>query len=111
MCSHIDAACFMVNVFRTSCREEMPLNDLAIIQEKVSVAIGKLDAVIDWTRLSFDAALFYHSSIFSETEQGTIRVTKDRLNRDFAFITDEIPEPVLYTLQREIGKVIARKQS
>lgn len=107
MCAHIDAACFMVNVFRASNVSEMTLNRLAIIQDKVSAVIEKQDAVIDWTRLSFEAALFYHSSVFSETGRGTIRVTEDRLNRDFDFITDEIPETVLHTLQEEIGRALA----
>ena len=107
MCAHIDAACFMVNVFRASNASEMPLSRLAYIQEKVSAEIEKQDAVIDWTRLSFEAALYYYGSIFSETDEGMIRVTKDRLDRDFAFITDEIPGAVLTALQSEIKRVIA----
>ena len=106
MCAHIDAACFMVNVFRANA-SEMPLSRLAFIQEKVSAEIEKQDAVIDWTRLSFEAALYYYGSLFSETDEGVIRVTKDRLDQDFAFITDEIPASVLRALQSEIGKAIA----
>lgn len=107
MCAHIDAACFMVNVFRASKASEMPLSKLAFIQEKVSAEIEKQDAVIDWTRLSFEAALYYYGSLFSEADDGTIRVKKDRLERDFDFITDEIPETVLHTLQEEIGRALA----
>lgn len=107
MCAHIDAACFMVNVFRASKASEMPLNRLALIHEKVSAVIEKQDAVIDWTRLSFEAALFYYGSIFVETDEGTIRVTRERLDRDFDFITDEIPETVLHALQEEIGRALA----
>lgn len=106
MCAHIDAACFMVNVFRASKASEMPLSKLAFIQEKVSAEIEKQDAVIDWTRLSFEAALYYFASIFSETDEGTIRVDRIQLDRKFDFITDDIPVPVLQTLKNEIERVL-----
>ena len=104
MCKCIEPAFFMANAF-VVCpeRTSFELTDMRRMRDDVATALKDENVVIDWTRDSVMAALYYYRDLFRKTGTAVEWVPVDR---DADYVKEELGAGLSGTLMEKVSNAI-----